>query len=102
MMKDIKTADVVVTNPTHISVVLKYDSETMVSPILVGKGQDFLALRIREIAKEKIIQNGGKVSGSVSNKTSYVIAGENPGSKLKEAEKLKVKIITEVEFLKML
>lgn len=52
MMKDIKTADVVVTNPTHISVVLKYDSETMVSPMLVGKGQDFMALKIREIAKE--------------------------------------------------
>lgn len=55
MMKDIKTADVVVTNPTHISVVLKYDSENMVSPMLVGKGQDFLALKIREIAKENNI-----------------------------------------------
>lgn len=55
MMKDIKSADVVVTNPTHISVVLKYDSENMVSPMVVGKGQDFLALRIREIAKENNI-----------------------------------------------
>ncbi len=52
MMKDIKTADVVVTNPTHISIVLKYDSETMVSPMIVGKGQEFLALKIREIAKK--------------------------------------------------
>jgi len=52
MMKDIQTADVIVTNPTHISVVIKYDSEKMISPTVVGKGADHLALRIREIAKE--------------------------------------------------
>lgn len=52
MIKDIKNADVIVTNPTHISIVLKYDSETMVSPLIVGKGQDFMAMKIREIAKE--------------------------------------------------
>lgn len=56
----------------------------------------------REEAKKKIIENGGKVSGSVSSNTSYVLAGENPGSKIKEAEKLKIKIISEQEFLKML
>ncbi len=52
MINDVKTADVIVTNPTHISIVLKYDSETMVSPMIVGKGQDHLAMRIREVAKE--------------------------------------------------
>ena len=52
MIQDVKTADVIVTNPTHISIVLKYDSETMVSPMVVGKGQDHLAMRIREVAKE--------------------------------------------------
>lgn len=52
MMNDIKTADVVVTNPTHFAVVLKYDSEMMLSPQVIGKGQDHLALRIREIARE--------------------------------------------------
>ncbi len=52
MIQDVKTADVIITNPTHISIVLKYDSETMVSPLIVGKGQDHLAMRIREIAKE--------------------------------------------------
>lgn len=52
MMADIPTADVIVTNPTHISVALKFDSETMVSPQVIGKGADFLALRIREIANE--------------------------------------------------
>jgi flagellar biosynthetic protein FlhB len=55
MMKDIKTADVIVTNPTHISIVLKYDTETMVSPMVVGKGADHLAMKIREIAKENNI-----------------------------------------------
>lgn len=52
MIQDVKTADVIITNPTHISIVLKYDAETMVSPLIVGKGQDHLAMRIREIAKQ--------------------------------------------------
>jgi flagellar biosynthetic protein FlhB len=52
MIKDVQTADVIITNPTHISIVLKYDTETMVSPTIIGKGQDHLALKIREIAKE--------------------------------------------------
>src|SRR3989338_7701286 len=56
----------------------------------------------REIAKERIIAQGGKVSGSVSAKTSYVVAGEEAGSKLKNAQKLGVKILSESEFLKML
>ncbi len=55
MMKDVKSADVIVTNPTHISVALKYDGQTMVAPALVAKGADHLALRIREIAKENDI-----------------------------------------------
>ena len=55
MMNDVKKADVIVTNPTHISVALKYDGETMVAPSVVAKGADHLALRIREIAKENEI-----------------------------------------------
>jgi flagellar biosynthetic protein FlhB len=51
MMRDVETADVVVTNPTHLSVALKYDKETMISPKVVAKGGDFLALKIREVAK---------------------------------------------------
>ena len=61
-----------------------------------------LSTMSRELAKEKIINLGGKVSGSVSSKTSYVLAGVEAGSKLKEAERLKIKIINEGEFLKML
>ena len=56
----------------------------------------------REIAKEKILNFGGKVSGSVSVKTTYVVAGEEAGSKLTNAQKLGVKILSEEEFLKML
>ena len=45
---------------------------------------------------------GGKDSTSVSNKTSFVVAGNNPGSKFKKAEKLQVKILTEKEFIEMM
>lgn len=55
----------------------------------------------RDDAKKIIIANGGKVSGSVSRNTSYVLAGESAGSKLDEAEKLGVKVIDEEGFLGM-
>ncbi len=56
----------------------------------------------REIAKEKIIALGGKVISSVSNNTSYVVAGVDPGSKFTKAKKLGVKILDGKEFLSML
>jgi len=52
MMQAVPTADVVITNPTHFSVALKYDSDAMEAPRCVAKGTDDLALRIREVAKE--------------------------------------------------
>jgi len=55
----------------------------------------------REQAAEKIEALGGKVSGSVSGKTDYVLAGEEAGSKLDKAQQLGVKIIDEKEFLKL-
>jgi len=61
-----------------------------------------LAKMSREIAKEKILAHGGKVSGSVSLNTSYVVAGEDPGSKLINAQKLGVKVLSEQDFLKKL
>lgn len=52
MMADIPTADVVITNPTHFAVALKYESDMMRAPTLVAKGSDQVAMKIREIAKE--------------------------------------------------
>jgi DNA ligase (NAD+) len=56
----------------------------------------------RDEAKEIIEKNGGKVSGSVSKKTNFVLAGEDAGSKLTKANELKIKVITEQEFLDMM
>jgi DNA ligase (NAD+) len=55
----------------------------------------------REAATAKIESLGGKVSGSVSKKTDFVLAGEEAGSKLEKAQKLGVRIIDEPEFLRM-
>jgi flagellar biosynthesis protein FlhB len=46
----VPTADVIVTNPTHFSVAIKYDAETMAAPRVVAKGADYMAFRIREVA----------------------------------------------------
>ena len=56
----------------------------------------------RDEAKEKIRALGGDVSESVSSKTTYLVAGENAGSKLQKAKKLGVKILTEKEFLSLI
>ncbi|HWT97148.1 MAG TPA: flagellar biosynthesis protein FlhB [Terriglobales bacterium] len=52
MMAEVPKSDVVVTNPTHFAVALRYDQATMGAPRVVAKGSDNAALRIREIAKE--------------------------------------------------
>ena len=56
----------------------------------------------REEAKNLILSSGGKVTGSVSKKTDYVIAGADAGSKLDLAEKLDVKIMNESELLTLI
>lgn len=55
MMTDVPTADVVVNNPTHYSVALKYQEGSMGAPIVVAKGSGLIALRIRELAEESRI-----------------------------------------------
>lgn len=52
MMAAVPKSDVVITNPTHFAVALQYDTKTMSAPTVVAKGQDLLALKIREIAEE--------------------------------------------------
>ena len=56
----------------------------------------------REEATERIVAAGGKVAGSVSRKTSYVVAGEEAGSKLTKAQELGVRIIDQAEFLRLI
>jgi flagellar biosynthetic protein FlhB len=57
MMEQVPKADVIVTNPTHYAVALKYDPECMHAPKLVAKGADLIAMNIRRVAKEaKVLQ----------------------------------------------
>ncbi|MFQ6572795.1 flagellar biosynthesis protein FlhB [Pseudomonas sp. UM16] len=56
MMAAIPDADVIITNPTHYAVALKYDPEKGAAPLLLAKGVDFIALKIREIGNEHKIQ----------------------------------------------
>ena len=56
----------------------------------------------RETIADIIRSHGGKVSGSVSGKTTYLLAGADAGSKLDKATKLGVKVLTEAEFREMI
>lgn len=56
MMQAIPKADVVITNPTHYAVAIQYDTEVAPAPIVVAKGSDFLAQKIKEIARENNIE----------------------------------------------
>ena len=56
MMQDLPTADVVITNPTHYAVAIKYDPEVADAPIVLAKGSDYLAAKIKEAAKEHHIE----------------------------------------------
>ncbi|MEK7710765.1 MAG: flagellar biosynthesis protein FlhB [Planctomycetota bacterium] len=52
LRKDVPKADVIVTNPTHFAVAIRYDPDAMVAPQVVAKGADYVAIRIRQIAAE--------------------------------------------------
>lgn len=56
MMQDVPKADVIITNPTHLSVALRYDANEAKAPVVIAKGEDYLALKIREVAKEHHIE----------------------------------------------
>lgn len=51
MMQEVPKADVIITNPTHFAVALKYDSTNMQAPTVIAKGADYVALKIKEVAK---------------------------------------------------
>lgn len=56
MMQDVPQADVVITNPTHYAVALKYDANTGTAPVVVAKGADYVAQKIKEIAKDNHVE----------------------------------------------
>lgn len=51
MLSKVRTADVVITNPTHVAVAIRYESGKMAAPVVVAKGADFLAAKIKELAQ---------------------------------------------------
>ena len=104
------------TNQTQLDRLLEY---VTVEPVSQGRdainrvstrgitGKTFvltgtLSTLTRDQAKDKIRLAGGKISGSVSTKTDYVVAGDQPGSKHNQAKELGVKILTEQELLRLL
>ncbi len=79
---------------------LKIEDRKFVGKTFVLTGT--LGAMSRDEAKERIRREGGEVAESVSSKTNFVLAGENPGSKYDNARALGVKVLSETEFLKML
>lgn len=56
MMQDVPKADVVITNPTHLAVALKYDAQESAAPVVLAKGEDYLAQKIKDVAREHQIE----------------------------------------------
>lgn len=56
MMQSLPEADVVITNPTHFAVAIKYDPDTAKAPVVLAKGEDFLAQRIKQVARDNEIE----------------------------------------------
>jgi DNA ligase (NAD+) len=109
-----KVADALITyfgNKDNISLLARLTSFlTITNEVISSDGALFNKIFVitgtlpslsRDDAKVLIEKNGGKVSGSVSSRTSYLLAGENAGSKLDDANKLEVPVISEVDLLKM-
>lgn len=93
LVEDLKKAGVKIEAP-------KKTGEKLKGKTLVFTGN--LSSMTRDQAKKKVYLLGGDAAGSVSNKTDYVVVGENAGSKVNKAKELGVKIIGEEEFLEMI
>jgi len=94
----IKKLDKVGIRPTAAKRTVKSDKFAGKTFVFTGT----LANRTREAAGELVQQHGGKVSGSVSKKTDYVVAGTDAGSKLEKARDLGVTVLDEGEFEKLI
>jgi len=97
-----KVIDTLVAHGVHWEVVVRRDAR---SSALSGKTfvlTGTLPNMTREEAKKRIESAGGKVSGSVSKKTDYVVAGDQPGSKLDKAQQMSVTVLDEAALLKLL
>ena len=55
-IQEVPKADVVITNPTHFAVAIKYDAEVSQAPVVLAKGMDYLAQKIKEIARENQVE----------------------------------------------
>ena len=96
--KNIKLIDKILLNGVEIIYEERDDKLKGITFVLTGT----LLEISRDKAKEEIIKLGGDVSSSVSINTSYLVVGENPGSKYEKAKKLGVKIINEKEFYELI
>ena len=56
MMQDVPKADVVITNPTHLAVAIKYEPQESKAPVVLAKGEDYLAEKIKETARENNVE----------------------------------------------
>ena len=56
MMQEVPKADVIITNPTHFACAIKYDTSVSDAPMLIAKGQDYIAMRIKEVARENRVE----------------------------------------------
>jgi len=90
MMADVPTADVIITNPTHYAVALRYDMQNMDSPVVVAKGQRLVAQRVREVGEEhdvpivqdpplartlfRTVEVGASIPGSVFRAVAEVLS----------------------------
>jgi DNA ligase (NAD+) len=86
---------------------VKLEEESTVTIDSTLAGQEFvltgrLKNYTRPEAEERIEKLGGKAGSSVTQKTSYLVAGEDPGSKLSKAQSLGIAIISEEEFMRMI
>ena len=94
--------DKVINDLLHFVKIIKENNQKGVLSGLTFVFTGTLSKITRTQAKEMVIKNGGSVSDTISSKTDYLVVGNEPGSKLEKAKKLKLKILSEIEFLNLI